>query len=298
MTRLGIIIVNWNTVNFLRDCLTSVYASQGVETYEVVVVDNASTDGSAKMVRAEFPQATLIASDENVGYPRGNNLGLRHLGYESGQRQPPEYAVLLNPDTVVPPDAFARMLAFMNENSGVGVAGPRLYLEDGSLDLACRRSFPSPNVALPRMLGLSRLFPNNQRLARYNLTFLDEYQTAEVDSVVGAFMQVRGEAIAQVGLLDERFFMYAEDLDWAKRIKDAGWKIMYYPQVEVLHIKRAASRMSKRARFEFYRAMWLYYQKHDRRATRWLLHVSIAGGLLFAGGLKMLPVLRGEGAEG
>lgn len=296
MTQLGIVIVNWNTCEYLRRCLASLYASRGLTSYQVVVVDNASSDGSTAMVRAEYPQVTLLANEDNRGYPSANNQGLRGLGFAGeGGQQPPTYALLLNPDTVLPPDALAEMLAFMDDHPGAGVAGPRLYLADGSLDLACRRSFPTPGVAVPRMLGLTRLFPRSPRFARYNLTYLDEYQTAEVDSVVGAFMMVRREAIESAGLLDEQFFMYGEDLDWARRIKAAGWKVYYYPGVEVLHVKRAASRQSARARQEFYRAMLIFYRKHDRATTPWPVHLAVMAGLLVKGGFQLLPeVLDGR----
>jgi N-acetylglucosaminyl-diphospho-decaprenol L-rhamnosyltransferase len=295
---LGIVIVNWNTRDYLRRCLTSVYGSRGEFTYKVVVVDNGSDDGSVEMVRAEFPQAELISGHGNVGYPAGNNLGLRALGFADAPGQPdpdaPRYALLLNPDTELPPDALAAMLRFMETHPEAGVSGPKLVLGNGSLDLACRRSFPTPEISFYRMIGLARLFPKHRRFGQYNLTYLDENQTAEVDSVVGAFMLVRGEAIWQVGLLDESFFMYAEDLDWAKRIKDAGWKVLYYPEVEVLHVKRAASRQSRRARVEFWRAMLIFYDKHYRAQTPWWLHTAIVAGIALKGGPKVWPyVLAG-----
>jgi N-acetylglucosaminyl-diphospho-decaprenol L-rhamnosyltransferase len=295
---LGIVIVNWNTRDYLHRCLTSVYGSRGEFTYKVVVVDNDSGDGSVEMVKAEFPQAELIAGHGNVGYPAGNNLGLRALGFADAPGQPnpdaPRYALLLNPDTELPPDALATMLRFMEAHPEAGVSGPKLVLENGSLDLACRRSFPTPEISFYRMIGLSRLFPKHRRFGRYDLTYLDENQTAEVDSVMGAFMLVRGEVIWQVGLLDESFFMYGEDLDWAKRIKDAGWKVLYYPQVEVLHVKRAASRQSRRAQIEFWRAMLIFYEKHYRAQTPWWLHAAIVTGIALKGGPKVWPyVLAG-----
>jgi len=150
MTDLGIVIVSWNTRDLLRKCLKSVYASEGV-TSQVVVVDNASSDGSAEMVRAEFPQAALIANSENVGYPAGNNLGLRLIGYDRGKVDGlPRYALLLNPDTELPPTALREMVAFMDADPRIGVAGPKLLLPDGSLDLACRRGFPTPAVSAYR----------------------------------------------------------------------------------------------------------------------------------------------------
>ncbi|MHA2380555.1 MAG: glycosyltransferase family 2 protein, partial [Candidatus Thorarchaeota archaeon] len=247
MLDLGIVIVNYKTCDLLRECLQSIYESRGDFSHQVCVVDNCSQDGSCAMVGEEFPQVRLIESEVNGGYAYANNLGLRAFGFaqtsgEKPSESTPRYALLLNPDTLLPPSALQEMLDFLETHPEAGVAGPRLVLADGSLDLACRRSFPSPKVSFYRMVGLSKLFPKSRHFGRYNLTYLDPDEVAEVDSVVGAFMLVRAEALKQVGLLDENFFMYGEDLDWAYRIKKVGWKVYYNPEVTVLHYKRAASR--------------------------------------------------------
>jgi GT2 family glycosyltransferase len=292
MIDLGVVIASYNTRHLLRACLLSVYASQGDFTFEVCVVDNASRDGSAEMVTAEFPQVHLIANDRNVGYPAANNQGLKAFGFPEdafhrsagaarkpghswSPGRPPRFALLLNSDTEVPSDALAAMLDFMTDRPDAGAAGPKLVRPDGSLDLACRRSFPTPKISFYRMIGLSRLFPRSRRFGRYNLTYLDPNQVTEVDSVVGAFMLVRGDAIRQVGLMDESFFMYGEDLDWAYRIQEAGWKIYYNPAVTVLHVKKASTRQNPRAQTEFYRAMDIFYRKHFAAQTPWLLHSLI-----------------------
>jgi N-acetylglucosaminyl-diphospho-decaprenol L-rhamnosyltransferase len=295
MLDLGIVIVNWNTRELLHRCLETVFASQGDFQFKVVVVDNASTDDSAAMVRTDFPQAQLIASPTNGGFSYGNNLGLRALGYQgAGQvsAEAPRYALLLNPDTEVPSNSLYGMIQFMDSRPEVGVAGPKLILADGTLDLACRRSFPTPMVSFYRFSGLSKLFPQHPRFGRYNMTFADPDVALEVDSVVGAYMQVRREAIQAIGLLDEAFFMYGEDLDWAFRIKAAGWKVWYHPQVTVRHVKRAASRKSQKAQFEFQRAMLLFYRKHYQRQTPLLLHLLVMMGLLLKGGTRLLPEMR------
>ena len=310
MLDLAIVIVNYNVCDLLRDCLKSVYASTGV-AFEVCVVDNASPDDSADMVAREFPQAKLIRNTENMGYAAANNLGLKYFGFgdqESGARQRtagqsvvsnqqsaiPRYALLLNPDTVVPPDGFAQMIALMDQNPAFGISGPKLVRLDGSLDLACRRGFPTVEVSFWRLTKLSKLFPKSKRFGRYNMTYLDEDQPAEIDAVVGAFMLVRREAIQQAGLLDEIFWMYGEDLDWAYRIKQRGWRVYYYPRVIVQHIKRASSGQSNagaaKAKYEFDRAMWLFYRKHYQAATPrpidWLVRLGL--------GLKGGPQLRAE----
>ena len=299
MLDLGIVIVNYRTCDLLRECLQSIYESRGDFSFQVCVVDNCSQDGSCAMVGDEFPQVRLVESEINGGYAYANNLGLRALGFAqtSGSAQQcreklsestPRYALLLNPDTLLPPSALQEILNFMEAHPEAGVAGPRLVLADGGLDLACRRSFPSPEVSFYRMLSLSKLFPKSRRFGRYNLTYLDPDEVAEVDSVVGAFMLVRAEALRQVGLLDESFFMYGEDLDWAYRIKKAGWKVYYNPQVTVLHYKRAASRHSRKASYEFYRAMRIFYRKHYAATTPFWLHWLVLGGITLRGWLAML----------
>jgi GT2 family glycosyltransferase len=187
------------------------------------------------------------------------------------------------------------MLAFMAVHPRAGAAGPKLVRQDGSLDKACRRSFPTPATSLYHLLKLDRLFPHSPRFARYDLSYLDPDLVTRVDGIVGAFMLVRAEAIVGAGLLDETFFMYGEDLDWAKRITDAGWEVWYNPQVTVLHIKEAASRHSYRARVEFFRAMTLFYEKHYKATTPFYLDWAIRGGVWLFGGLDLLGRrLRGQ----
>lgn len=281
MLDLSIIIVNWNTRDLLRDCLESVYASEGEFAFETIVVDNCSHDGSADMVRCEFPQVHLIESDINGGYAYANNLGLRRLQARC--------YLLLNPDTVLPPNALQDMLAFMDAHPEAGMAGPKLVMDDGELDLACRRSFPTPENSFYKLFGLSRLFPKSERFGQYNLTYLDPDEMAEVDSVVGAFMMVRRAVIEQVGLLDEEYFMYGEDLDWALRAKLAGWKVYYCPHVTVLHYKRQASKQNpQKAHYEFWRAMHTFYRKHYAKDTPFWLHYPVLGGLVLLGGTAML----------
>ena len=292
---LGIVIVNWNTCEFLRRCLDTVVTSKGIERYRVLVVDNASDDGSADMVRRQFPQVEIIANGANIGYPRANNVGLRRLGFHAAgdvADSAPRYALLLNPDTELPRDALHDMVQFMDSRPDIGVAGPKLLLADGSLDKACRRGFPTPLVSFYHYSGLARLFPRNRRFGRYNMTFADENEALEVDSVVGAYMQVRKAAIERVGLLDEAFFMYGEDIDWAYRVKEAGYKVWYHPSVTVRHFKRAASRKNPKAQFEFWRAMLIFYRKHFRRKTVFPVHLLILIALLCKGGPGLWQEIR------
>ncbi|MGC9332627.1 MAG: glycosyltransferase family 2 protein [Anaerolineae bacterium] len=285
MPDLGIVIVNYNVRDLLRDCLESLFDSRGDFAFEVCVVDNDSADGSASMVEAEFPQVRVIRAD-NRGYAAGNNLGLQHFSFSRGVPPGsacPRYALLLNPDTILPPLALADMLAFMEAHPEAGIAGPRLVRQDGSLDRACRRSFPTPEVAFYRLSGLSRLFPRSPRFGRYNVTYLPPDVTTQVDAVVGAFMLIRREVLAQIGLLDEQYFMYAEDLDLCYRAKQQGWQVWYNADVTVLHYKGQSSRQrSSFANLQFYQTMRLFHDKHFKDQTfflvNWLIYAAI--GLL------------------
>ena len=287
---LAVVIVNYNVEALLRRCLQTVYSSVGEIKIAVCVVDNNSADSSVEMVRREFPQTQLIVNQDNPGYSTANNQGLKLLGVFDDV--PPRYCLLLNPDTEVMPTTFADAVAYMDANADVGVLGPKLLLPNGELDLACRRSFPTPEVSFYRMLGLGKLFPKSEIFGRYNLTYKDIDELTEVDSVVGAFMLVRTTAIQKVGLLDEQFWMYGEDLDWAKRVKDSGLKVIYNPSIVTLHVKRASSRQNKKAQVEFYRAMLIFYYKHYQASTPAWLHWVIMLGIGLKGGRVIWPDIQ------
>jgi N-acetylglucosaminyl-diphospho-decaprenol L-rhamnosyltransferase len=288
MPSLAIVIVSYNTRDLLRNCLRSIADGGMGRAPEIWVVDNASRDGSAEMVRAEFPHVHVIATPRNGGYAYANNLALREI-FEIREDNPqslisnlqsPDYVLLLNPDTLVPPGALDALVAYLEAHPEVGACGPKLLLADGSLDLACRRAFPTPEIAFYRMTGLSRLFPRSPRFGRYNMTFLDPDTEAEVDSVVGACMLVRGAVVREVGLLDETYFMYGEDLDWAYRIKQYGWKIMYVPGVMIHHYKRMSSRQRPfRSIQAFYDAMRVFHRKHYAATTPAALNMLIEAGI-------------------
>jgi N-acetylglucosaminyl-diphospho-decaprenol L-rhamnosyltransferase len=274
MATLAIVIVNFNTRELLRVCLKSL--QEGItRSHTIWVVDNASQDQSVAMVQAEFPLVRVIQNPKNTGFAAANNLAIREALSEDF-----EYILLLNPDTETPAAALDQLIAYLEAHPDVGACGPRLLLPDGSLDVACRRSFPTPEVSLYRMLGLAALFPKNPRFARYNMTYLSAEVETEVDSVVGACMLVRAGVVREVGLLDETYFMYGEDLDWAYRIKQYGWRIMYVADVIVHHHKRASS--SQRpfgAIRNFYDAMRIFYRKHYAATTPaalgWLIETGI-----------------------
>lgn len=281
MLDLAIIIVSYNVCDELRNCLASIRDSRTALRYAVAVVDNCSGDGSVAMVRQEFPWVQVVEAERNGGYAYANNLGLRAFGFgEQTAAERPRYALLLNPDTVLPPDALERTVAYLDAHPDVGALGPKLIRRDGTLDKACRRSFPTPLVSFYHLAYLDRLFPRSPRFARYNLTYLDPDLETEVDALVGAFMLMRGEALQAAGLLDETFFMYGEDLDLCYRIRQGGWRIVYYPGVRVLHIKGAASRKaSARAIAAFYDAMRIFHRKHYWAGSPFLVNWAVEAGV-------------------
>jgi len=252
---LSIVIVSYNTEKLLKSCLESVYASVNGTPLEVWVVDNNSLDDSVRMVKTQFPKVQVIENAANVGFSKANNMVI--------SRSRSDYLLLLNPDTLVIGDAIEQMVKFMDENPEVGIAGCKVVNRDGTLQLACRRSIPTPRVAFFRLSGLSLLFPNSQAMAEYNMTYNSPEQTHEVDAVSGAFLVIRRKVVEDVGLLDERFFMYGEELDWCLRAKRAGWRVMYHPDARIVHYKGESTKYnSRRAALEFYRAMYLFYRKH------------------------------------
>ena len=271
----SVVIVNYKVRDLLRDCLRSLEHDLGENTGqlkgEVWVVDNASGDGSVEMIEAEFPQVKVIASSWNRGYGAANNLAIRQA---TGR-----YLLILNPDTQLPPGAIIDTIAEMERRPDIGALGPKLIRADGTLDRACRRSFPSPEVAFYRLFGLARLFPNHPRFAAYNLLNVDEDTALDVDSVCGAYMLLRREVVERVGMFDEAFRMYGEDLDWAYRIKEAGWRVRYHPAVTVLHLKGRSSRQRPVSSIRaFYDAMRIFYDKHYARQ-----HGAPFNGLIHAG---------------
>ena len=255
MNRVSIVIVSYNTRDLLLACVESAYASKGVPEPQVIVTDNASSDGSAQAVCEAFPQCTVIENGENLGFSKANNVGIA--------RATGDYVLLLNPDTVVQPDVLAEMTEYMEKNPDVGMASCKLVTGDGSLDLACRRSFPSLWDGFCRASGLSALFPRSRLFARYNLTFLDENKTYEVDCVNGAFMFVRREAMNEVGLLDEDYFIYSEDVDWCYRFRRKGWKVVYHPATTTIHLKGQSGNPIARSMIPLhFRSMETFCRKH------------------------------------
>ncbi len=285
------IVVNYRTPDLTAAAVAHLRAgAPGDRDLVVYVVDNGSGGDDVERLRASCPDAILIASPANLGFAGGNNLALRDIlaTVPAGTDHDDVFVLLLNSDVEVEPETLPACVAFMTGDPRVGIVGPRLLLPDGTLDLACRRGFPTPSRAFWKLTGLAKRFPDNPRFTGYNLTHLDELETTEVDSVVGAFMLVRLSAIDQSGLLDDSFFMYGEDLDWAYRMKARGWRVFYYPTATALHLKGATSRrQSYRMLYEFYRAMWLFHRKHYAPRSNWLLNWLVLAGIIVRGGVAM-----------
>jgi GT2 family glycosyltransferase len=265
-----VVIVHFETPGELDRCLRALAASTAARSLEAFLIDNASRSFDAAASERAFPGIRIIRNATNVGFARASNQGLR---LATGR-----YLLLLNPDARVEPDAIATMIAYMDARPDVGCATARLLLPDGSLDLACRRAFPTPLRSLFRITLLSRAFPRSRTFGQYNLTYLDERQETEIDTPCGAFMMVRAEAAREVGLLDERYFMYGEDIDWAFRLKAKGWRVMYTPAATVHHTKRASSR-DRRLRTipAFHEAMRIFYRQHyEPRYPRWVSWLTYA----------------------
>jgi GT2 family glycosyltransferase len=278
---LSIVIVSFNTRQLLRECLDSVYASPAPVS-EVVVVDNASRDGSAAMVRKRFPQVRLIANEDNRGFAAANNQALRIIGYGTGDTPhppPPKYMLLLNPDTIVGKSALATLVRFMDENPQAGACGARLLHGDGC--------FQHSAFAFPTLFQVFfDFFPINHRLTdsrlngRYPRRLYQAGEPFPIDHPLGAALMVRREAVVQVGLLDERFFIYCEEIDWCLRIKAAGWGIWCVPEAEIVH---HLAQSTEQFRNEMFVALWKsryqLFGKHYSRLFQWIVRRIVRLGL-------------------
>ncbi len=279
---LSVVIVNYNVRAFLEQTLRSVRRASKGRNVEVFVVDNNSVDGSCEMVSERFPEVNLIDNRDNVGFARANNQAIR----QSCGR----YVLILNPDTIIQEDTLQVLIDFMDAHPEAGAVGPTILHPDGSFALVSRRGLPTPAVSFYRMIGLSRLFPRSRRFGRYNMTFLPEDETAEVDALCGCCMMARREAIfgeRGAGLLDEDFFMYGEDIDWCYRIQQRGWKILYTADTRIIHYKGESTRKGELRYVRlFYKAMLQFVDKHfqDRHSSvfAWLLRAGIFARASFA----------------
>jgi GT2 family glycosyltransferase len=262
MIDLSILIVNWNTKDYLLQCVESIFQTIRRSSWEIFVIDNGSVDGSGEAVQKSFPSIRLIENERNLGFAKAMNQGLQQ---SSGR-----HALLLNPDARLKEGAIERMLSFMETHSEVGVAGGQLLNEDGSKQNSIA-NFPSLATELFNKSLLRWMFPK-----RFPGKERNYFEPIEVDSVIGACMIVRREAMEQVGLMDEDYFLFLEETDWCYRMKKAGWKVYHLPEAEIYHVQgKSAEAEKKRAKVEYYRSRYHFFRK-NRGNFKWLfLHIGL-----------------------
>jgi GT2 family glycosyltransferase len=276
---LSIVLINCNGGPFLENCLRSIYsdASDQKTPFEVIVVDNNSGDKSINMVRESFPDVRLIKNTSNQGFAKANNRG---IAASTGK-----YVLCLNNDTVVLPGALRTLTEFMDHDPDAGACGPMLLNRDRTVQHQCKRGFPTIPSAVSYFFGLHRLFPKSELFGHYLMTYIDPGQISEVDSVSGACLMVRRQVIEQVGLMDEDYNMYGEDIDWCYRIKQAGWRVYYVPEAKVLHYggQTSSKIMPYRNTWEFHRSMVVFYKKHYSTNHNLLVNCLVYAGIWLKG---------------
>ncbi len=278
---LSVVIVNYNVKHFLEQCLISVIRASKNLSVEIVVVDNHSLDGSVEMVRNKFPNVKLIASQKNLGFSKGNNLALRDANGE--------FSLLLNPDTIVEEDTFEKVVHFMREHPETGGLGVRMLDGKGRFLPESKRGLPTPKVAFYKMFGLATLFPKSKEFGKYHLSFLDEHETHEVDVLSGAFMLLRKTVLDKIGLLDETFFMYGEDIDLSYRVQLAGFKNYYFSDTSIIHYKgESTKKTSVNYVFVFYKAMVIFAQKHFTKNSAQMFGFLINVAIYFRASITLL----------
>lgn len=293
MLDLAIIIVNYNTKEFLKKCLGSILSSiDGAISYEVVVVDNNSSDGSVEENQNYNSKIKIIKNKENVGFSKANNQGIK-VSKES------RYVLFLNPDTIIQDWTIEEMIKFMDVHKDAGASTCRLIMPNGKIDDASHRGFPTPWNSFCYFTGLSRVFPRSRILAGYNLGWMDIDKIHEIDALAGAFMLVRREAGEQVKWWDEDYFFYGEDIDFCYMLKQRGWKIYYVPTVSVTHFKgvsggiksvskeitTASEETRKTATGWRFRAMRIFYNKHYKQKYPWIITQLVNLGISIREGI-------------
>lgn len=278
--KLSVIIVNYNVEYFLEQCLNSVEVAMKNVTGEVFVVDNNSVDGSVQMVREKFPNVHLIANKDNTGFSKANNQAMRIANGE--------YVLLLNPDTVVEEDTFQKVVEFMDDHPDAGGLGVKMIDGKGRFLPESKRGLPTPAVAFYKIFGLSKLFPKSKKFGRYHLGYLDKNETHEIEILSGAFMLMRKKALDEIGLLDEAFFMYGEDIDLSYRIIKAGYKNYYLPHTRIIHYKGESTKKSSiNYVFVFYRAMVIFAEKHFSKKNASLFSFLINMAIYLRAGIAI-----------
>lgn len=286
--KLSIVIVNYNVKYFLEQCLYAAFKAGTKVSSEIIVVDNDSVDGSCQMVEEKFPGVKLIANKENVGFSKANNQAIRIARGE--------YILLLNPDTVVEEDSFLKIVGFMDKTPDAGGLGVKMIDGKGRFLPESKRGLPTPEVAFWKMFGFSRLFPRSKRFGHYHLGYLDNNQVHEVEVLAGAFMLLRRETLDKVGLLDEDYFMYGEDIDLSYRITQGGYKNYYFPGTTIIHYKGESTKKGSINYVKvFYNAMIIFARKHfskgNARKYALLIHMAIYFTALLSLGIRFFKAI-------
>jgi GT2 family glycosyltransferase len=278
---ISICIVSYQVRDLLRDCLRSVYETVDSPSFEIIIVDNHSEDGTLEMLNNDFPNVRLLVNGYNMGYTRPNNQAIRE---SKGH-----YIVLLNPDTLVKPNTFAELFNFLETHPDVGIVGPKVLNRDGTLQKQCRRSEARPWDSLCYFSGLSRLFPHDNRFAGYLMTYLDEDLTHAAEAVSGSCMMIRRQVIDQIGFQDENFFAYQEDTDYCRRARLAGWKVFYNPSAQIIHYggEGGSNVQPFRSIIEWHRSYYLYYRKHFARDYFFIFNAFYYFGMLVKLGISL-----------
>lgn len=253
---LSVCIVTYRARDMLKNCLRSLYENSSRLNLEVIVSDNGSGDRISEMLQREFPAVHMIENDRNLGFARPMNQALR--------ASQGNYALLLNPDTIILPDAFDRLVDFMGLHPEVGICGPKVLNRDFTLQKPCRRGESRPWAVITYFTGLAALFPRNKLFGEYLMSYMDEDETHAVAGVAGSCMLIRREVLNQIGYLDELFFAYQEDADYCHRARQAGWKVFYVPEAQIIHYGgQGGSRVHPyRSILEWHKSYWLYYRKN------------------------------------
>ena len=282
----SVCIVNLNAKQHLASCLNLLPESLGSYSYEVIIVDNHSQDGSQEFIQQEYPGFHLLINHRNEGYTQAINSAIR---VSRG-----DYLAVLNPDSKPGPNSISTLIKFLKTNDNIGIVGPKVIASDGSFQRSCRRGVARPAAVFSYFLGLAKRYPNDQRFTGYHLNHLDENEINEVSGVSGSCMVIRRKILKDIGYFDEQFFAYQEDSDYCLRAKERGWKVYYNPHSIVKHMggMGGANSVPMKAIFEWHRSYYKYYFKHfaDDYSLIFNIFYSIAmvGKLIFAEGKYLI----------
>ena len=279
--KLSIVIPTYNAHEWIEQCIDSIRLHRPAGDYELIVVDDLSTDDTAAIVRVKFPDVQLFTNPRNIGFGKTVNVGLR--------ASKGEYILVLNNDTWMHAGALDAMTTYLDQHADTGIVGPKVLSGDGSIQQQCRRRIPTPAAALLYFTGIARMFPKNPRVAGYLMTAADENATTDVDAVSGACLMVRKAVLDTIVGFDEEYYLYGEDMDFCWRTKLAGWKVVYHPAATITHFGGQGGTGKKRvyATIEWHRAMWIFYRKHRAPKVGFPERALVYSGIAIKGALAV-----------